>query len=184
MTVSGRAARDGEEIPWRDDRGQDIVSSWHPPRLPALEGRPHGSAAVCFTPEGNVVLVSWPGVSWEFPGGRPQGDEVWRATLDREVLEEACASVEEATLLGFMTMECVRGPSQGVALVRAAWRARVSLNPWEPEHETTGRLVVSADQALKLVELGSKYPPIYVRWMREALAAERAVGGGSEESAR
>lgn len=130
------------------------------------------------------MLVSWPGVSWEFPGGRPQGDEYWRATLEREVLEGACASVEEATLLGFTKMKCVRGPSQGVALVRAAWMARVSLNPWEPRHETTGRLVVSPDEALELVELGSKFPPIYVRWMREALAAEGAARDGSGESAR
>ena len=139
MTDPNHIARDGEEVHWRDDRDQDIVSSWHPPGPPVPDGRPHGSAAICFTAERKVVLVTRPGVSWEFPGGRPAGDEDWRATLEREVLEEACASVEEATLLGFVKMVCVRGPSEGVALVRSLWRARVSLNLWEPRHETTGQ---------------------------------------------
>ena len=180
-TYPDRAARDGEAVHWRDDGGQDIVSSWHRPELPAPDGKPHGSAGICFTPEGKVVLVSWPGVSWEFPGGRPMRDEDWRATLDREVLEEACASVEEATLLGFVKMVCVRGPNEGVALVRSLWRARVSLNPWEPRHETTGRIVASPDQALELAELGRKFRPLYRRWLREALAAERAALSASPE---
>ena len=53
------------------------------------------------------MLVTWPGVAWEFPQGRPEEGEDWRATLDREVLEEACASVEEATLLGFARGVCI-----------------------------------------------------------------------------
>ena len=183
-TDPNRAARDGEEVHWRDDRGQDIVSSWHRPASPAPDGRPHGSAAICFTAEGNVVLVTWPGVSWEFPGGRPLRDEDWRATLEREVLEEACASVEEATLLGFVKMVCVRGPNKGVALVRSIWRARVLLNSWEPRHETTGRLIVPPDEALERAELGRKFRPIYLRWMREALAAERAARGASPDRTR
>ena len=184
MTDPNHIARDGEEVHWRDDRDQDIVSSWHPPGPPVLDGRPHGSAAICFTAERKVVLVTRPGVSWEFPGGRPAGDEDWRATLEREVLEEACASVEEATLLGFVKMVCVRGPSEGVALVRSLWRARVSLNPWEPRHETTGRMVVPPDEALERAELGRKLRPINLRWLHEALAAERAAPGASPDRTR
>ena len=51
--------------------------------------------------------------------------EDWRATLEREVLEEACASVEEATLLGFAKGVCAsEGPEEGLVLVRALWHAR------------------------------------------------------------
>ena len=167
-----RAAREGEEIHWRDGRGQHIVSSWHGPELPAPEGRSHGSGGICFTPEGNVVLVTWPGVAWEFPQGRPEEGEDWRATLDREVLEEACASVEEATLLGFARGVCTEGPGEGVVLVRSLWHARVSLNSWEPRHETTGRTVVPPDEALDSVRFGGDIRPIYERWFRDALAAE------------
>ena len=170
MTASSLVAQEGQEFRYRDGLGQDWVESWHPPELAAPDGRPNGSAGICFTPEEEVVLVTWPGVEWEFPAGRPQGDEDWRATLDREVLEEACAVVEDATLLGFWRVEWVRGRDRGQAFVRSLWCADVKLEPWEPRHETTGRLVVPADKALGKVGRGSK--PVYLRWFMDALAAK------------
>ena len=169
------AAQEGEEFAFRDKRGQEIVVSWHPPELPAPSGKSHGAAGICFTPEQKVVLVTWPGVRWEFPAGRPEGNEDWRATLDREVLEEACASVEKATLLGFAKGVCLRGPEEGVVFVRSLWCAEVSLNPWEPRHETTGRMVAHPHEALERVEFGRDYRPIYRRWFRDALAVKGLV---------
>ena len=174
MIDPNHAAHDGEEIRWRDGRGQDIVSTWHPPELTAPSGKPHGAAGICFTSEGNVVLVEESG-SWVFPGGRPEEDEDWRATLDREVLEEACASVEEATLLGFARGECIRGEEEGLVLVRSLWRAEVSLHPWEPQHETTDRIVVPPDEALEKVEFGRGMRRIFQRWFRDALAIKGPV---------
>lgn len=162
------AARDGEEIRWRDGNGQDIVSTWHPPELPAPSGKRHGAAGICFTPDGKVVLVE-DGGSWVFPGGRPEGDEDWRETLDREVLEEACASVEEATLLGFARGKCIRGEEEGLVLVRSLWRAEVTLLPWEPQHETTDRMVVPLDEALAHLKIPDDHRPIVQRWLDEAL---------------
>lgn len=140
------------------------------PVLPPPSGKPHGSAGICFTNDGHVVLVRWDGISWEFPGGRPEGDEDWRATLDREVLEEACASVQEAALLGFSKGVCTRGPEEGLVLVRSLWRADVALHPWDPQHETTHRLVVPSDSVLERVVFGHPFRPIYQRWFYEALA--------------
>ena len=168
----GGPAREGEEFGSRDGRGQKRVASWHPPELPAPAGRPHGSAGICFTPEGNVVLVTWPGVAWELPAGRPEVGEDWRATLDREVLEEACAVVEDATLLGFIRVTSMGGPEKGRVLVRSLWCADVSLDPWEPRHETTARLVVPPDEALERVGFGGDHRPIYERWFRDALTAK------------
>ncbi len=171
MDDLNRLAQQGEEFRFSDDSGQEWIASWHPPKLPAPKGDPHGSVGICFTPEGNVILVTRPGVSWEFPGGRPEGDEDWRTTLEREVLEEACASVEEAMLLGFAKIVCVKGPEKGRVLVRSLWSAEVSLEPWEPQHETTSRMVVPPDDALKRTELRTQdFRPIYYRWFRDALA--------------
>ena len=141
MTGPDHAAREGEEFRVRDDHGQEWIVSWHPPGFPAPDGKRHGSAGIhgCFTPERNVLLVTRPGVSWELPAGRPEGDEDWRGTLDREVLEEACATVEAAALLGFAKGVCIEGSEQGLALVRSLWCADVSLDPWKPQHETTGQ---------------------------------------------
>ncbi len=162
-------ARDGEEISFRD-RNQDWVGAWHPPTLPAPTGTRWGSAAICFTPDRQVVLVSPNGEDWEFPGGRPEGDEDWRATLDREVLEEACARVEEATLLGFITGEIVKGPEKGLRLVRAMWHAVVSIGEWEPRHEISHRLLVPPETALTYINMPLDRLPTLQRWFDEAMA--------------
>ena len=172
MTGPSHAARVGEEFELRDERGQEWVASWHPPESPAPDGRPNGSAGICFTPEHDVVLVTWPGVAWKFPAGRPDPGEDWRETLDREVMEEACAVVEDATLLGFARIACIEGEEEGRVLVRSLWCADVSVKPWEPRHETTGRTVVSPDEALERVGFGGDHRPIYERWFRDALAVK------------
>jgi len=162
-------AEEGKEYAFHDDRGQDWLLSWHSPQQPPPEGTRHGSAGICFTPEGGVVLVTQSGVEWKFPGGRPEGDEDWRATLVREVLEEACAVVQDATLLGYFRSVCLKGEEAGLVLVRAFWCAEVALRPWEPEHETTERRVVPPEQALEQVRFGDW--PLSRRWYRDALAA-------------
>jgi ADP-ribose pyrophosphatase YjhB (NUDIX family) len=166
--VSG-SLEDGRQYPLHDEAGQDWIQWWHPPDRPAPEGTPHGSSAVCFTGAGQVVLVAHPDGCWEFPGGRPEGDENWRATLEREVLEEACAVVEQATLLGFARGRCTRGPEAGLVLVRALWCAAVTLNPWAPQHETAERIVVPPEEALGKENRGSN--GLTRKWFHEALAA-------------
>lgn len=166
--ATGRTARDGEEFHYESD-GQQWLVSWHPPVLPLPDGQKHGSEALCFSSEGQVVLVSQDGESWSMPGGRPEADEEWRATLDREVLEEACASVDAATLLGFTRSVCTSGAEQGLILVRSHWRATVSLLEWDPQHETTHRTLVAPDEALERVLLYGPRP-IYQRLFHEASA--------------
>ncbi len=182
MADSDIVAREGRSYGFRDGRGQDWTESWHPPELQPPDGRPHGSGGMCFTPVGAIVLVTQDGASWEFPAGRPEGDEDWRETLDREMLEEACAVVEDATLLGYARGTCLAGFEAGLVLVRSLWVAEVTLQPWRPRHETTGRMLVRPETALDTVRPGNE--PIARRWLREALATregrERSrIGQGS-----
>src|SRR5438105_9980463 len=111
MTSPSTMANVGETL-LVHSAGQDWLATWHPPHLPAPDGKRHGSAGVCVT-DGHVILVSLTGEAWDLPQGRPEGDEDWRATLDREVLEEACATVTDATLLGYGRGECIKGPDLG-----------------------------------------------------------------------
>ncbi|MCH8910923.1 MAG: NUDIX domain-containing protein [Chloroflexi bacterium] len=129
----------------------------------------HGSAAVCITPDRLVVLVSQDGDSWGLPGGRPQEGEDWRATLDREVFEEACVLVEDALLLGFVQGTCTRGPEEGLVLVRSVWRADVAVRVWEPRHEIRCRNFVPQNDALEQLSFPEGLRPIYFRWFHEAL---------------
>jgi ADP-ribose pyrophosphatase YjhB (NUDIX family) len=79
--------------------GQDWRVAWSPRPEPP-PGTPHGAEAVCVTGD-RIVLVSRDGDLWGLPAGRPEPGEDWADTLRREVLEEACAEVTSARLLGF-----------------------------------------------------------------------------------
>src|SRR6266496_1762773 len=102
--------------------------AWHPP-VDAPPGQPHGANAFCVTHDGEVVLVSTDGSRWEWPGGRPERGESWEDTLRREILEEACATITGARLLGFVRARCLSGRENGLVLVRSIWRAEVRLLP-------------------------------------------------------
>src|SRR5688572_21162040 len=119
-----------------DSHGQQWMTSWHPP-ISEPTGKKHGSAGICVTSDHRVVLISTDGMSWDLPAGRPAADEDWEQTLRREVMEEACAAVTQARLLGFSRGRCVGGTETGLVLVRAIWRAEVELLDWRPEFETS-----------------------------------------------
>jgi len=169
ITALGRMARDREEEPVPNG-GDEWRMAWHPPDA-VPPGTPHGANAFCVTADGDVVLISPDGSRWGWPGGRPERGESWEDTLRREMLEEACAEVTSARLLGFVRSRCVSGAERGLVLVRSIWRADVSLLPWQPEFEIPFRRVVPArDLALNLwMEDGSG--PIYSRAAREAALA-------------
>ena len=67
--------------------------------------------AFCVTADDDVVLISSDGARWGWPGGRPEPGESWQQTLEREILEEACARVTAARLLGFVREPCADGPN-------------------------------------------------------------------------
>ncbi|MFC1947549.1 NUDIX hydrolase [Chloroflexota bacterium] len=165
-------ARNGEEFGFHNE-GQDWIASWHPPAFPPPDGKPHGSAALCLTVDREIVLVSSNGQSWDLPGGRPENDEDWRMTMEREVLEEACALVEEASLLGFSKGVCIKGPEEGLVLIRSLWRTNVSIQDWKPQYEIKHRLLLPVDEALNKMLSTENSPdglkPIYRRWFYEAL---------------
>jgi ADP-ribose pyrophosphatase YjhB (NUDIX family) len=144
----------------------DWLVSWHRPPEPP-DGIPHGAEGVCVTPSGEVVLISPDGLVWDLPAGRPEPGETWQDTLHREMLEEACATVVSARLLGFNRGECVAGPEQGRVLVRSIWRADVELAPWDPQFEIPHRRVVPPGQAW--TELGGHPFAAFIR--RELLEA-------------
>jgi ADP-ribose pyrophosphatase YjhB (NUDIX family) len=147
--------------------GGDWRVGWYPPPDPP-PGTPHGAAAVCVSDD-QVVLISTDGQSWGLPGGRPEPHERWIDTLRREVAEEACAVVERARLLGFTRGICIRGPEEGLVLVRSMWRAEVRLERWAPRFEIPYRRLLPANEALRSVVIAEpSVGPIYRRMFAEA----------------
>lgn len=146
------------------------VVSWHPPTA-APEGKPHGAAGLCVTPDGGVVLVSHDGDHWELPGGRPEPGENWEETFRREVLEETCCTVGKARLLGFSRGRCLSGEETGLVLVRSVWRGEVELAPWHPAFEKKHRQVVEVNQLPVALKLSTGWGAIYRRMLHEAMSA-------------
>jgi ADP-ribose pyrophosphatase YjhB (NUDIX family) len=120
------------------------------------------------TADNQIVLISNDAERWGWPGGRPEGDESWEQTLRREVLEEACATVVDAQLLGFTRGACLTGAERGLVLVRSIWLAWVELMPWEPRFEIAHRRVVPAAELLKHLWMEEGFEPIYHRALVEA----------------
>jgi ADP-ribose pyrophosphatase YjhB (NUDIX family) len=116
-------AADGEPFLVRSNGGTWSVG-WHSP-VSVPEGTPHGANAFCVTADDQVVLISNDGKRWGWPGGRPEGDESWEQTLRREVLEEACALVRNARLLGFAA-RCASRDLKRVSCWSALCGARMS----------------------------------------------------------
>jgi 8-oxo-dGTP pyrophosphatase MutT (NUDIX family) len=165
-TALGRMACDLEEVTVPADEGEWRMA-WHPPGN-APPGRPHGACAFCVTADREVVLVSTDGSRWGWPGGRPEPGESWEDTLRREMLEEACATVTGARLLGFVRSRCLGGREEGLVLVRSIWHAEVTLLPWQPEFEIPFRRVVPARDLSRHLWMEDGAEPIYSRAAREA----------------
>lgn len=161
-------AIDGREYEF-EDAGQGWLASWVPPGGSVPEGTRHGSGAVCRISDERIVLISQDGLTWDHPAGRPENHENWRGTLDREVLEEACAVVESAELLGFVKGRCVQGKEASLVLVRALWSANVRLQEWQPKHEIKHRKLVDNNQVPEFLSHPSGLDPIFNRWLAESL---------------
>jgi hypothetical protein len=84
------------------------------------------------------------------------------------MLEEACAVVRDARLLGFCRAVCLTGGEEGLVLVRSIWRADVELCPWEPHFEIAHRRVVPASELSSHVWMEEGFEPIYYRALVEA----------------
>jgi hypothetical protein len=166
LTVGSPSARDGEEFAIRANGGNWIVA-WQPPSV-APEGTPHGATGICLTADGGLVLISDDGERWGLPGGRPVEHESWEQTLHREVLEEACAIVVKARLLGFTRGRCVAGPEKGLVLVRSLWRAEVQLATWKPQFEIAFRRVVPAEEWSDHLWIDEGFAAIFSRAFAEA----------------
>lgn len=169
QTALGLIAADREEMPVPADGG-DWRMAWHPP-VETPPGEPYEANAFCVTSEGDVVLVSEDDRHWVWPGGQPRYSESWQQALRRGLLEQACVTVTDMRLLGFVRSRCVSGEELGFVLVRTVWFAQVAVLPWQPDYEMQFRRLVPARSLAEHLWMRPGSEPIYSRAAREAALA-------------
>ena len=84
------------------------------------------------------------------------------------MLEEACACVIDACLLGFARSQCLAGQDKGLVLVRSFWRADVGLGPWEPRFENAHRRLVTVGELQGHPSVAGLCDPVIRRVLFEA----------------
>lgn len=128
--------------------GREITVTWRgssftPPRYLIRQ-----ASGICITDEGLIVLVTGDGESWDLPGGHPENDETINDAFIREVREEACAKVTNLEYLGVSEVKDSGNPEGLTVNYQARFWARVRLDEFKPEYETTGRKLVTPDNMI------------------------------------
>lgn len=154
-----------EEVP-RPGRFTLMAPGWMPPAELVTQ-----ALGLCFTADGLVVMVTWDGRQWTFPGGTVEDGESIAQALVREVAEEACARVVRYRYLASQHVADPRNPDGVPSYYQTRWWARVELDPWQPRHEMTGRRLLPPDQVLETLSWRRK--ELADRLLDLALAADR-----------
>jgi 8-oxo-dGTP pyrophosphatase MutT (NUDIX family) len=136
------AASPIEEVS-RPGRFTLMAAGWMPPSHLVTQ-----ALGLCFTADGLVVMVTWDGQQWSFPGGTVEDGESVEQALVREVAEEACARVVRSRYLASQHVADPLNPDGRPSYYQTRWWARVELDPWQPEDEMIARRLVTPDQVL------------------------------------
>ena len=120
-----------------------MAPGWMPPLYLVTQ-----ALGLCFTADHSVVMVTWDGQHWTFPGGTVEGGETIEQALIREVAEEACARVVSCKYLAAQHVADPLNPNGRPSHYQTRWWTRVELDPWRPQHEMVARRLVTPDQVL------------------------------------
>jgi len=127
--------------------GQNITVTWRGSAFTPLRYLIRQASGICITDQGLIVLVTGDGESWGLPGGHPENDVI-RDAFIREVREEACAKVTHLEYLGVSEVKDAGNPEGLTINYQARFWARVHLDEFKPEYETTGRKLVTPEDVI------------------------------------
>ena len=126
--------------------------TWLPDYRPPRHAEVRQVYGLCLTPQNQLVLVSKDSKHWTLPGGKPEAGESPTATLQREVLEEACAIVTNHTYLGAQRFS---DAITGSTYYQLRYLAQVKLRAFEPKFEMRYRRCECLGNARKALWGGS-----------------------------
>ena len=104
------------------------------------------ASGICFTSQGDIVLVSGIGESWMLPGGHPEAEETLEQAFIREVREEACALVNQSAYIGCQEVHEIDGTHAVNVHFSARNWASVTLEQFLPKCEIVRRKCIPASE--------------------------------------
>lgn len=152
------------------------VGWFDPPFLPP-PAETTQALGICFTADSRIVLVTWNDTDWTLPGGTIEPGETLEQTLTREVFEEACARVRACGYIGCQRVEHLEDDRP--AYYQTRFWARVELEPFEPAHEMTARMLVRPGEFLDTLFWGRESTAALILERGLRMEAECAGGGAS-----
>ena len=108
-------------------------------------------SALCINEAQEYLLVSHDGVFWQIAGGHPESNETPMNALAREIKEETCCDLMEATYLGSRKVINLENNEIHYQL---RYFARVQTNPFHPNDEMRYLKSVKADAFLTELSYG------------------------------
>ena len=173
----------GEQSTWE---GRPLIVEWLPSPFAPPRDLVTQASGVCFTDDGEIVLVAGAKHAWSLPGGHPEPGETLEQTLTREVREEACAEICHSVYLGAQQVDDPQSPDGLTHYYQARFWARVRLEPFAPQFERLYRVCVAPSAFLTTLQWGTTR--IAQALLEAALTAEahytRATGCSPAKSSR
>jgi 8-oxo-dGTP pyrophosphatase MutT (NUDIX family) len=151
------------------------VSWFDPPFVPPPQETTQ-ALGICFTREGEIVLVTLDGSAWSLPGGTIEPGETLEQTLVREVREEACARVLQSRYIGCQRVEEL--DRDRASYYQTRFWAGVELDQFTPAHETTGRILVAPGDFLDTLWWGGETTATLI--LERGAAIERDVANARD----
>ena len=167
-----RATVQVERIHWD---GRTVTATWQPPPFRPSRRLTTQALGLCFTDDGQIVLVTIDGANWTLPGGHPESGETLEATLVRTVREVASARVVESAYIGCQRVDDPQRSDGPALYYQARFWARVELDPFIPRHEASLRRLVAPDEFSAILAWGFAASARIV--LDEGLRIERTLVG-------
>ncbi len=109
-------------------------------------------AGFCFDGQKRVAIIKNEH-GWGFPGGHPEKGESNEETLQREVAEEACLSVKNPELIGYVEVKDPENNSvEGKHYLQLRYLAEADkINDFKKEFESSERMFVPVEELPKFI---------------------------------
>lgn len=141
-----------ERIEWD---GRALTVTWLAPPFRPERRLTTQVLGLCFTRDGQIVLVSDDEEGWTLPGGHPEAGESLEVALERELREEASARLVACEYVGCQRVEDPDRLDGPALYYQARFWARVELYPFEAHFETIARHIVAPEAFLEALSWGS-----------------------------